>query len=159
MNNAISNIFYCLEEPSSRHLLFALEDLLQRSHTSPTFVSSKIKYQSKSLDDLFIHRRYRQNSINDDNKVSNTTRIELDLCGTSYDEENNAYDSPIQRSQSAPVLPTNIYDKELATSIHCDQQQSITDNFVYNIDLSDSNETSHELNSRLAVFFVSLYLV
>jgi hypothetical protein len=108
---------------------------------------------------LFIHRRYRQNSINDDNKVSNTTRIELDLCGTSYDEENNAYDSPIQRSQSAPVLPTNIYDKELATSIHCDQQQSITDNFVYNIDLSDSNETSHELNSRLAVFFVSLYLV
>jgi len=147
----------------------ALEDLLNRGHNSSTFIS-KIKYQSKSLDDLLIYRRHQQDknlkiSIdNNDNNISNTTRTELDLSGIAYDddeEEDNEYNLEIQRSRSEPASPTKIYDKELAAFIECDQQQqqqqqTITDNFIYNIDLSDSNETSHTLNSRLAIFFVSL---
>jgi hypothetical protein len=80
----------------------------------------------------------------------------LDLSGIAYDDEEEEYNLDIQRSRSAPTSPTKIYDKEFAAFIECDQQQSITDNFIYNIDLSDSNETSHTLNSRLAIFFVSL---
>ncbi|CAF4580702.1 unnamed protein product, partial [Rotaria magnacalcarata] len=59
----------------------------------------------------------------------------------------------IQRSRSAPVSPTKIYDKELAAFIECEQQQSIADNFVYNIGLSDDQQTVHQQNSRLAIFF------
>lgn len=159
-----------LEESSSRHLLVALEDLLKRSHNSSISISN-IKYQSKSVDDLLIHRRHQKeqnqqiSSDNDGNNVSNTTRTEFDLSGITYDDdydEDNEYDLQTQRSRSAPSSPTKIYDKELAAFIDCDQQhhhqqQSITDNFVYNIDLSDSDETPHPLNSRLAIFFVSLF--
>jgi hypothetical protein len=147
--------FTHLEEPSSRHLLVALEDLLKRSHNSSTVIS-KIKYQSKSVDDLLIHRRHQREKEQD---ISNTTRTEFDLSGIGYDEENDDYDLQIQRSQSAPVSPTKIYDKELAAFIQSDQlyQETIGDNFVYNIDLSDSDENSHQPNSRLAIFFVSLF--
>ncbi|CAM4869363.1 unnamed protein product [Rotaria socialis] len=149
------------EESSSRHLLIALEDLLKRSHNSSTLIS-KIKYQSKSrsVDDLLINRRYRQGkdrdiSTNHDtsNNISNTTRVELDLSGIGHDDESNENDLEIQRSRSAPVSPTKIYDKELAAFIECEQQQSIADNFVYNIDLSDDQQTVHQPNSRLAIFF------
>ncbi|CAF1598921.1 unnamed protein product [Rotaria magnacalcarata] len=149
------------EESSSRHLLIALEDLLKRSHNSSTLIS-KIKYQSKSrsVDDLLIHRRYRQGedqniSTNHDtsNNISNTTRVELDLSGIGHDDESYENDLEIQRSRSAPVSPTKIYDKELAAFIECEQQQSIADNFVYNIDLSDDQQTVHQQNSRLAIFF------
>ena len=66
--------FIHLEESSSCHLLGALEDLLKRSHNSPTYIS-RIKYSSKSLDDLLIHRRHQQekSTNNDDQNVSNTT--------------------------------------------------------------------------------------
>jgi hypothetical protein len=156
--------FILLEEPSSRHLLVALEDLLNRSHNSSTFIS-KIKYQSKSVDDLRIHQRYRQkkdpqiSTENNDNNISNTTRTEFDLSEIAYDDDDDDDDEDnlqTQRSRSAPASPTKIDDKELAAFIECDHQQLIADNFVYNIDLSDSNETSQPLNSRLDIFFVNL---
>ncbi|CAF3096245.1 unnamed protein product [Rotaria sp. Silwood2] len=146
------------EESSSRHLLVALEDLLKRSHNSSTF-TSKIKYQSKSVDDLLINRRYRQEKYqqtstdDDNNNISKTTRPELDLSGIGSDEETNEYDLETQRSRSAPVSPNQIYDKELAAFIDCEQQQSTVDSFVYNIDLSDQNENTHQPNSRIAIFF------
>jgi len=156
--------FIRLEEPSSRHLLVALEDLLKRSHNSSTF-TSKIKYKSKSVDDLLIYRRHQNEKTsqistnNDDNNISNTTQTEFDLSGIAYDDDDDETNEYEQRSRSAPASPTKIYDKELAAFIDCDQQQqqSSADNFVYNIDLSDSNETSHPLNSRLAIFFVCLF--
>ncbi len=152
--------FIHLEESSSCHLLGALEDLLKRSHNCSTYIS-RIKYQSKSLDDLLIHRRHQQeiSTNNDDQNVSNTTRTELDLSGIGYDEENDEYDLQIQQSRSAPASPTKIYDKELAAFIQSDQQQQETsgDNFIYNIDLSDLNETPHQQNSRLDIFFVCLF--
>ncbi|CAF3642028.1 unnamed protein product [Rotaria sordida] len=146
------------EESSSSHLLVALEDLLKRSHNSSTFIS-KIKYQSKSVDNLLINRQYRQEKYrqtstgDDNNNISITTRPELDLSCIGSDEENNEYDLEIQRSRSAPISPTRIYDKELGAFIDCEQQQSITDSFVYNIDLSDQNESTHQPNSRIAIFF------
>ncbi|CAF1043007.1 unnamed protein product [Rotaria sp. Silwood1] len=149
------------EESSSRHLLIALEDLLKRSHNSPIHIS-KIKYQSKSVDDLLINRQniYKQTStVNDNNNnISKTILPELDLSGIGSYEENNEYDLEIQRSRSAPVSPTKIYDKELGAFIDCEQHQSITDSFVYNIDLSDQNENIHQPNSRLAIFFDDDYL-
>ncbi|CAF5142057.1 unnamed protein product, partial [Rotaria socialis] len=48
------------------------------------------------------------------NNISNTTRVELDLSGIGHDDESNENDLEIQRSRSAPVSPTKIYDKELA---------------------------------------------
>ncbi|CAF1355104.1 unnamed protein product [Adineta steineri] len=151
------------EESSSRHLLFALEDLLKRSHSNSIF-TSKIKYQSKSVDDLLIHRRHRrENSTNDSNNISIATLTNLDSFEIEYDdddeENNNDYDSHLQRSRSTPILSKEIYDKELAAFVQCDQQQqqSTIDNFVYNIDLSDPNDTSDQLQSRLAVFFEDDY--
>jgi len=86
--------FILLEEPSSRHLLVALEDLLNRSHNSSTFIS-KIKYRSKSVDDLRIHQRYRQkkdpqiSTENNDNNISNTTRTEFNLSEIAYDDDDD----------------------------------------------------------------------
>ncbi len=104
---------------------------------------------------------YRQNSTDNDGKnISNTTRTEFDLSGIGYDEEDDdEYNlSLIQQSRSAPASPTKIFDKELAAFIDCDQQerQFIGDDFVYDIDLS---ETSHSPNSKLGIFFVSLFNV
>ncbi|CAF4448748.1 unnamed protein product, partial [Adineta steineri] len=61
-------------EPSSSHQsLVQVEDLLLQhpNKNSPT-LSIRIKFQSKSLDDLQIHRQYRRKQSND-NHVSNTT--------------------------------------------------------------------------------------
>jgi hypothetical protein len=71
-------------------------------------------------------------------------------------DENQFYNDELRppRSHSAPVSPTKFYDKELAAFIQCEQQQH--DSFVYNIDLSDTNETIHQPHSRTAIFFVSL---
>lgn len=162
MNDVIYRTYFILlEESSSRHLLVALEDLLKRSHNSSISIS-KIKYQSKSADDLLLNRRHCQQkeqkiSTYDVNNTSKTTRIELDLSGIEYEDEDNEYDSETPRSRSAPVSPTKIYDKELAAFIECEQQQSAGDNFVYNIDLSDDTQVVHPPNSRLAIFFVSLF--
>ncbi|CAF1066722.1 unnamed protein product [Adineta ricciae] len=143
---------YQQEEPSSRHLLFALEDLLERSHKQQSLILSKRKYQSKSADDLCVRGRH---GTRVDQNNSSGTLIELDLSGVSA-ENNLYYDYSVQRSRSAPISAADIYDKELAAFIQCDQQekQSAADNFVYNIDLSDVNEeTSRQLNSKIAVFF------
>ncbi len=128
-----------------------MEDLLKQT--------SKRKFQSKSLGDLQIPRQ------TDDNRVSNTTRTEMDLSGIgdcdNYIKDNDD-DLKSQRSQSAPVSPTKIYDKELAAFIQCEQQQQqqqiISDSFVYNIDLSDTDETVHQPHTRTSIFFVSLLL-
>lgn len=162
MNYVILNISIHLGESSSCHLLTTVENRLKQT--------SKKKFQSKSLDDLSLnHHRYRQ--IND-NHVSNTTRTEMDLSGIGCDNhmnhnnnsnDDNDNDLKPQRSQSAPVSPTKIYDKEFAAFIQCEQQQQqqelISNSFVYNIDLSDTNETSHQVHSRTAIFFVSILLL
>jgi hypothetical protein len=123
-----------------------------------------------------MHRRRKQQqqqNSTDDNHVSNTTRTELDLSGIGCDNndlefdenllnnDNNEYDLRPQRSQSAPVSPTKVYDKELASFIQCEQQQQqfIRDCFVYNIDLSDTIETTHQPHSRTEIFFVSILYV
>jgi hypothetical protein len=64
-----------------------------------------------------------------------------------------------QTSQSAPVSPTKIHDKEFAAFLQCEQQQQqlIADSFVYNIDLSDTNETTHQPHLRREIFFVSSF--
>ena len=54
--------FIHLEESSSRHLLVALEDLLKRSHQNSTSIS-KIKYSSKSADDLLIDRQIQRERL------------------------------------------------------------------------------------------------
>lgn len=152
------NISIHLGESSSQLLLTPVENLLK-----PTW---KKKFQSKSLDNLLLHHQCRQTS---DNHVSNTTRTEMDLSGIGCDNhinideyEDDDNDLKPQRSQSAPVSPTKIIDKEFDAFIQCEQQQQqqqlISDSFVYNIDLSDTNETSHQLQSRTAIFFVSLLL-
>ncbi len=129
-----------------------MEDLLNQT-------SRRNQFQSKSLDDL------RLNEQTDDNHVSNTARTEIDLsdigCDNHINIGDNEDDLKSQRSQSAPVSPTKIYDKELAAFIQYEQQQQqqlIGDSFVYNIDLSDTNETNHQPHSRTAIFFVSLLL-
>jgi hypothetical protein len=137
-----------LGDISSHHLLATVEDLLKQP-------KAQIKFQSKSLDDLRISQEI------DDNHVSNTTRTEMDLSGIgccNIEMNNNQDDLKSQRSQSAPVSPTKFYDKELAAFLQCEQQQLLTDNFVYNIDLSDTNETSHQPQLRTAIFFVSLLI-
>jgi hypothetical protein len=142
-----------------------VEDLLNQPHTHSS-KSSLIKSQSKSLDDIQIHQQHRRKQLNN-NHVSNTTRTEMDLSGIGCNNDleideylsDNEDDQRPQRSQSAPVSPTKIYDKELAAFIQCEQQQQqqqlISDSFIYNIDLSDTNETSHQPHSRTAIFFVS----
>ena len=146
-------IFIHLGEQSSDHFLTPTEDLISQTHST----LSHIKFQSKSLDDIQIHRRKQINS----DHVSNTTRTEMDLSGIGCNNINNSdideYDIRPQRSQSAPVSPTKFYDKELAAFIQCEQQQKelISDSFVYNIDLSDTNETSNQPHLRTAIFFVS----
>jgi hypothetical protein len=73
------------------------------------------------------------------------------------DDNDDERDLRLQRSHSAPVSPTKVYDKEFAAFIECEQQQQLmTDSFVYNIDLSDTNQTTHQSHSRTAIFFVSL---
>ncbi|UJR07811.1 hypothetical protein I4U23_012094 [Adineta vaga] len=160
INNDDYDDEYQQEEPSSRHILFALEDLLERSRKKHSLVRSKIKYQSKSADDLFL-RRYQGNVINN---TSNRTLIELDLSGLNVDTfgNDNDDDLSIQRTRSAPVSSIELNDKELAAFIQSDyyqqQIQSTTNNFIYNIDLSDTNEGNfRQVNSKDAIFFEDDY--
>jgi len=79
-------------------------------------------------------------------------------CDNNIEIDDDERDLRLQRSHSAPVSPTKVYDKEFAAFIECEQQQQqlMTDSFVYNIDLSDTNQTTHQSQSRTAIFFVSL---
>lgn len=148
---------------------------MEQTDINFTPIPSQIKFLSKSLDDLQIRRQRRQKQI-DGNHVSNTTRTEMDLTGigcdnnietdknqlsSADDDDDDEHDLRLQRCYSAPVSPTRIYDKELAAFIECEQQQQqmMGDSFVYNIDLSDTNETTHQSHPRSAIFFVSLYIV
>ncbi|CAF3597370.1 unnamed protein product [Rotaria sp. Silwood1] len=148
-------------EPSSHHLLFPFENSLKQTHNN-TNKTVQIKFQSKSLDDLRVHRECQRQQT-DDNYVSNTTRTEMDLsaigCNVNIDinekqlyDDNNKHDIREQKSQSAPVSPTKIYDKELATFIQC-EQKLITDSFVYNIDLSDVNDITRQPQASTAIFY------
>ena len=138
-------IQFFFKESSSRHLLVALENLLKRSHHRFTSIAKR-RYQSKSVNDLLIYRR----NSNEQN-VSHTTRTELDLSDIGCEQNETNNDLPIQRSRSAPISPTKIYEQELAGFIHGEDQHydSFTDHFIFNIDLSHSNETTTE------TFFVS----
>jgi hypothetical protein len=104
------------------------------------------------VDDLLLYREEKKTSY------STTTRTQYNLSNIECDnDDDNEYDdSSIQYSRSAPSSPTKIYAKELAAFIDCDQidQELMTDNFIYNIDLSDSNEISHKSNSKFSIFFV-----
>ena len=124
-----------------------------------------IRFQSKSLDDLRTNRRCRQQSI-DDKPISIITRTEMNLstigCNDNYAEinENSCHDDEThdlrrQRCHSAPGSPTKINDKELTMFIQCGQK-SMTDSFVYNVDLSDTNKAMHQSHSRTSVLFVCL---
>lgn len=147
--------------------------------SSTTSKSTRRPFRSKSLDDLRLRRPTRRkrsddDADDDDDHVSNTTRTEMDLtgigCRADGDDDddddvenrphtNDDYDLQLPRSRSAPVSPTQFYDKELAAFIQCEQQQQqmMADSFVYNIDLSDTNENgAHQTLSRAAIFFVRL---
>lgn len=145
-----------LDEPSSCHLLVALEDLLKRSDQTSRLISKKKNYQSKSVDDILLYQQDKQSSN------ATITRTEFDLSGLADDDDDDdSLDFSNQRSRSAPISPNKIYEKELAAFIDCDQptQQYPTDNFIFNIDLSNPNESSQSSNSKLAIFFVSISLV
>ena len=88
----------------------------------------------------------------------------MDLSGIGCDqnelncvENDRDFGQQSPRSRSAPVSPTQIYDKEFAAFLQCEQQQQqiIADNFVYNMDLSDTIETAHYPHSRADFLFVS----
>jgi len=121
------------------------------------------KFQSKSLDNLKIRQTYKNTA---DNRISSTTKTEADLTNIGCcpknslieNEKENLDDFKVQRSQSAPVSPTKFYDKEFTAFLQSEQQQQqlIADSFVYNIDLSDTNQTSHSTYSRAEIFDVSL---
>ena len=151
------NIFLHLEDLSSHHSSATVEDrLLKNSGTKP-----RIKFRSKSLDDLKMNRPFQSND--GDQSISNTTRTEMDLSGIGCpinkqinDDDHHHLQPPT--SQSAPVSPTKIHDKEFAAFIQNEQQQLIANSFVYNIDLSDTNENAHQPQSRREIFFVSLSL-
>lgn len=114
--------------------------------------------RSQSLDDLQLSRR-----SNDENQVSNFARTEIDLTNIGRDKTNPDNDEDFsteiysQQSRSAPVSPTHLIDKEFAAFIQCEQQTTISDSFVYNIDLSDTNETSHSNQSKMSIFDVSSF--
>ncbi|CAF0996293.1 unnamed protein product [Rotaria sordida] len=153
------------EEPLSHNLFIPIENSLKQTDNNSKKIL-KIKFQSKSLDDLRLHREC-QHQQTDDNYVSNTTRTEIDLstigCNMNIDinekqlYDDDKYDLREQKCQSAPVSPTKIYDKELATFIEC-EQKLITDSFVYNIDLSDTNDITCQPQARTAIFFDEDYL-
>ena len=145
-----------LGERSSHHFLLAADEQF------------KIKFRSKSFDQLPSVRQDQSND-NDDNHISNTTRTEMDLTGIGCDmisdsiddhpSTNTIDDRNPMRSQSAPVSPTEIVDKEFAAFLQCEQQQHeqvFADSFVYNMDLSNSNENNtRPTHSRREIFFVS----
>ena len=138
----------------------------------------RIQQRSKSLDDLVMHRLHQRRTSEQSNSVSNTTRTLFDLSLVGCDgqeqtigsddencENENHFDNQsnqvLVRSRSAPVSPTHVYDEEFAAFIQCEQQhqQVMTNSFVYNMDLSGSLETSHQPQSRTAIFDVSFYLI
>lgn len=152
-------LFISSGDQSSRHLTTSIENSSKQIPVN-SIVASKSKFQSKSFEDL---RLRPQNQQNNDNHVSNGTRTEMDLstigCNENriFDEKKLYYDDEHdpqeQKSQSAPVSPTKVYDKELATFIQC-EQQLITDSFIYNIDLSNTNEATHQPQTRATIFNV-----
>lgn len=109
----------------------------------PLTEQTKIKFRSKSFDHL--------PSDDDDHHVSNTTRTELDLTGIGYEMNSDIQEGETLRSQSAPVTPTKMFDKEFLSFLQCEQEM-ISDSFVYNIDLSNGNENIH---SRREILLVS----
>ncbi|CAF2667301.1 unnamed protein product [Rotaria sp. Silwood2] len=153
--------FIPLGESSSHHLSVSIDNSLKQIHNNSKKIL-QIKFQSKSLDDLRLHRECQRQQT-DDNYVSNTTRTEMDLstigCNMNIDidekqlYDDNKHDLREQKSQSAPVSPTKIDDKELATFIQC-EQKLITDSFVYNMDLSNVNDITRQPRARTAIFFV-----
>lgn len=137
----------------------------------------KLKHltRSKSFDDLVLTKTYKNNRSDQSHHVSDTTRTILDLSllgdeeryrnGESDDEKTDEHihfdlhrARTRQRSRSAPISPTLVDDQEFAAFIQCEQQQqqTTTDSFVYNMDLSDSIESSHQPKSRTSIFDVRI---
>lgn len=117
----------------------------------------KTRNRSQSLDDLRLSRQSKRKNLDDHHaEISQIARTEIDLSNIGSNDNENEENSP-EQSHSAPVSPTHFNDKEFAAFIQCEQQQQqmISDNFVYNIDLSDTGETSHPPQSKLSIFFVS----
>ncbi|CAF1669537.1 unnamed protein product, partial [Adineta ricciae] len=152
-------------EVLSHQSFVELDELFQSTKRS-----SRIRFQSKSLDDLQLHRQARRKQPHD-HHVSDTARTEMDLTGIGCqdedqlnmneddeddDDDDHDDNSQPQRSRSAPVSPTQVYDAELAAFLQCEQQQQqlMADCFVYNMDLSDATENStQQSHSRTAIFF------
>ncbi|CAF2187449.1 unnamed protein product [Rotaria magnacalcarata] len=149
---------YVKSESLCHHFIVPIEEDSLRQTRNNSTKTSLIRFQSKSLDDLRL-RRECQHKQADSNHVTNTTRTEIDLStiGCNYNNnkiqfyEDNEHDLPGQKSQSAPVSPTKVYDTELATFIQC-EHKLVTDSFVYNVDLSDTNETIRQPQARSAIF-------
>ncbi|CAM4799360.1 unnamed protein product [Rotaria magnacalcarata] len=149
---------YVKSESLCHHFIVPIEEDSLRQTQNNSTKTSLIRFQSKSLDDLRL-RRECQHKQADSNHVTNTTRTEIDLStiGCNYNNnkiqfyEDNEHDLPGQKSQSAPVSPTKVYDTELATFIQC-EHKLVTDSFVYNVDLSDTNETIRQPQARSAIF-------
>jgi hypothetical protein len=147
------------EESSSRHLLVALENLLERSHyRSISLEKKKIRYRSKSVDDLFIKSSHRHSTS--DRQISCTTRTALDL--SDIDTAVDTIDeSVIVRCQSAPISLSKIDDQQLVAFINGERQQqeqvdSFSNQFTYNIDLSDTDDVSTLASLRSQLFDVSV---
>jgi hypothetical protein len=97
-----------------------------------------MKSRSRSLDDLKINE-HRLSS--NDSCVSNTTRTEFNLTEIGRTSATDESETVEPRScRSAPVSPTHLHDKEFDAFIQCEQQVQI-DHFIYNVDLSEENET------------------
>ena len=78
----------------------------------------------------------------------------MDLTGIGCEITDEIPEDPI-RSQSAPVTPTKMFDKEFLSYLQCEQEEMFVDNFVYNIDLSNGNESTRPTQSRREIFLVS----
>lgn len=75
----------------------------------------------------------------------------MDLTGIGCEMMDEIHEDSI-RSQSAPVTPTKMFDKEF---LSYEQEEMFVDNFVYNIDLSNGNQSTRPTQSRREIFFVS----
>lgn len=132
-----------LEESSSRHLLDDVEDFLNRTdHRLST--RTTIRFRSQSVDHLCINRR-----SNNAPQVSQTTRTQFDLSQIESDDDV----LPLQRSRSAPICSTKIYEEELAAFVHGEEQffQSETEEEVKVIPM----EKCVEFPERLSTIYES----
>ena len=90
----------------------------------------------------------------------------MNLSEIEFDHQNSINEQMLERSRSLPILSANIYDQELAQFLHDDEQfqirnDSFTDHFVYNVDLSHSDQTTKVLPNFFVkkIFFSSFFFI